>query len=191
MITVKERPFRLYQHEVMAVLDGRQTQVRRQFSSRMIRDMELADSMGEVSYFINGYPMHKNDLPYVIEFCPYGKPGDRLWVKEEWWRDQSGGCAGYKADGLCFDGIYGGKWIVASRMPRWASRIDLEIVSVRAERLQDISEEDKKAEGITSGSEWPIQLFSFAELWESINGTGSWGKNPWVWVIEFKRVKTA
>ena len=85
-------------------------------------------------------------------------------------------------------------------MPRWASRINLEVVNVRVERLQDISEEDAIAEGIEAhdddgviyygpygkGHADPVQAYE--TLWESINGPGSWDKNPWVWVVEFKRI---
>jgi hypothetical protein len=84
-------------------------------------------------------------------------------------------------------------------MPRVASRITLEIVSIRVERLQDISEEDAKAEGVTL--DCPIgnikvyaaapYKYNFAHLWESINGPGSWNLNPWVWCIEFKKVEAA
>jgi hypothetical protein len=78
-------------------------------------------------------------------------------------------------------------------MPRYASRITLEITDVRVERLQDISEEDARAEGIrgTESSEWGCEglLHDFETLWESINGEGSWDANPWVWVVSFKPVQ--
>jgi hypothetical protein len=83
-------------------------------------------------------------------------------------------------------------------MPRWASRILLEIVSVRVERLQAIGEADARAEGVTTedrhtigycaGEFLPPSIRAYRDLWESINGAGSWDANPWVWVIEFKRV---
>jgi hypothetical protein len=88
-------------------------------------------------------------------------------------------------------------------MPRWASRITLEITGVRVERLVDISEDDARAEGITDGgclncgesetncgclNPQPDARDSFIYLWESINGPGSWAANPWVWVVEFRRV---
>lgn len=83
-------------------------------------------------------------------------------------------------------------------MPRWASRIQLEIVSVRVERLQDIGETDARAEGVMieerhtmgycSGQFLPPSIRAYSELWESINGAGSWAANPWVWVVEFKRI---
>jgi hypothetical protein len=93
-----------------------------------------------------------------------------------------------------------GPWLPSIFMPRRASRITLEIISVRVERLNDISEEDAKAEGATICSLDSGPTFyedhkngshkvGFAGLWQSINGAGSWDKNPWVWVVEFKRVK--
>ena len=82
-------------------------------------------------------------------------------------------------------------------MPRWASRITLEITSVRVERLQDISEADALAEGVTddgslvtdlAGNDRGGAFAAFATLWEVINGAGSWDDNPWVWAIEFRRL---
>lgn len=151
--------------------------------------------------------------------CPYGHPGDRLYVRETWQHsnhpygpvDES--CAiFYRADywddphGMDGEKSPEGKyreWRPSIHMPRWASRILLEIVSVRVERLQDISEEDAMAEGadlahfgvdaygLPSGC--AVMSVShragYIELWESINGPGSWYANPWVWVVEFKRVQ--
>jgi len=86
-------------------------------------------------------------------------------------------------------------------MPRWASRITLEITAVRVERLQEISESDAKAEGIVpagDGNGWQTAdtrhymgdpVSAYRSLWESINGPDSWAANPWIWVIEFKRVE--
>lgn len=72
-------------------------------------------------------------------------------------------------------------------MPRWASRITLEVTAVRVERLQDISPEDCIAEGIPGGRGRIDITGDYKDLWESINGPGSWAANPWVWVVEFKR----
>lgn len=125
----------------------------------------------------------------------------------------------YRADGVdpnivteeqCDAGDDRTRWRPSIHMPRWASRITLEIVGVRVERLNDISEEDAKAEGIRSthlqfagpegvtmwhaGDKWPADTcgdspqLAFGALWESINGPGSWAANPWVWAVEFKRV---
>ncbi len=89
------------------------------------------------------------------------------------------------------------QWTPSIYMPRWASRLSLEIVSVRVERLNDISEADALAEGCDTdrlpdgageGGEWHCPTAWYADLWESINGAGSWAQNPWVWVVEFKVV---
>lgn len=93
------------------------------------------------------------------------------------------------------------RWKPSIFMPRWASRITLEVVSVRVERLDDISEEDAKAEGVpeaykppqitrmeAEGYEWCPYITEFRGVWEEINGPLSWDKNPWVWVVEFKKI---
>lgn len=135
---------------------------------------------------------------------PYGQPGDRLWVRETWIDASSAlhSCVIYRADGD--EQACGEPWKPSIHMPRWASRILLEIVSVRVERLTDISESDAIAEGIepvygvwrdyqnqpsvNHHPAWSTAIDSYRSLWESINGTGSWDLNPLVWVIEFKRV---
>ncbi len=163
--------------------------------------------------------------------CPYGQPGDRLWVKESWRTGARldakspkaierachdagythGACCPvrYEADGShttwgdrdAADFGMWGKHRVSIHMPRWASRLTLEITGVRVERLQGISEADVIAEGVTAVSSGGVTLFTttgvncfqtakdaYAALWESINGPGSWAANPWVWVVEFKLV---
>ena len=146
--------------------------------------------------------------------CRYGKPGDRLWVRETFQRFSDDGEIMYRADPaslramneLKYDECQEARWRPSIHMPRWASRILLEVVSVRVERLNDISESDCWAEGI----EEVIHLFDgpsqaemanrlglcledakplYAQLWEFINGAGSWDENPWVWVVEFKRIE--
>lgn len=153
---------------------------------------------------------------------PYGYVGDRLWVRETWchkWEDSGpvyntegnfdNTCVWYYAtddepeavddDGwLKFNknGCQASPWKPSIHMPHWASRITLEITNIRVERLQDISEEDAKAEGCESILEnaGTIQARrgtvrrAFSILWDSIHGQSVWNLNPWVWVIEFKRV---
>ncbi|MFA5824775.1 MAG: hypothetical protein WC825_02250 [Gallionellaceae bacterium] len=179
---------------------------------------------------------------YTLAFadCPYGQIGDRLWVRETWQGPlmdaemmeneyraspddfHNPKYCEYAADGgpapefITLDDELVQRWKPSIHMPRWASRILLEIVSVRVERLQDISEDDAEAEGIeglsqpTGGDDyqdywrnygvtekqadgWPWftgdRIASYKSLWESINGPDSWDANPWVWVIEFKMVK--
>ena len=149
--------------------------------------------------------------PPEIEYCKY-QPRDLLWVRETFINFQDSQEIEdrlYKAD--CDEKTINdlkGHWHSSMFMPRWASRITLEVIGVRAERLQDISEEDAEAEGIEImhiegfGRSYKNYLTngrfsmgvapayargaSYETLWESINGAGSWDLNPWVWVIEFK-----
>ena len=144
--------------------------------------------------------------------CPYGKVGDKLWVKETWAdficissTEKSKGKGEknpfYKADYGKNDFEYNIKkcWKSPYFMPRWASRILLEITGIRVERLQEISENDAKAEGVISNEErFKIKSQSivnkyrwqYRELWDSLNkkrGYG-WDTNPYVWVLTFKQL---
>jgi hypothetical protein len=149
--------------------------------------------------------------------CPYGEVGDRLWVRETWCHaaddddrvkynsegNLDNTCCHYRADGNEVRNIDGGEtksglpkspWVPSIHMPRWASRITLEITGIRVERLNVISSADAEDEGVTLfgednriGDETLYQA-GFRKLWESINGEGSWKQNPWVWVVEFKVV---
>jgi hypothetical protein len=136
--------------------------------------------------------------------CPYGQPGDRLWVKETWrvcggkeyeyQQDPSQVMyrATHQEDGFPFT-WESYVWRPSIYMPRWASRITLEVTAIRVERLQDISEADAIAEGAPWAACGAPQEGShkagFAQLWESIHGPGSWEANPWVWVVEFRQVQ--
>lgn len=139
-----------------------------------------------------------------ILLCPYGQPGDRLWVRETFMDLQGTGVEhrpdplgplhryAYQADtppGSRGDEArkeYGLKWKPSIHMPRAASRITLEVTGVRVERLQDISEADAAAEGVHTDPACPA-YDAYQALWEQINGKGSWDANPWVWVIDFRR----
>ena len=149
--------------------------------------------------------------------CPYGQPGDRLWVRGSFCPiypqdpNYNGGqpleydYAATYVHGFRLGDSLGMKktWKPSIHMPRAASRITLEITGVRVERLQDISEADAMAEGIaydpgeggvfhvpgTAGCCDDSAIGSYRKLWESINGPGSWDANPWVWVVSFKRVE--
>jgi hypothetical protein len=135
-------------------------------------------------------------------WSPYGQPGDRLWVRETFseFDTLNGMVCWYKAESDDSDYWHNVTWRPSIHMPRRLSRITLEIVAVRVERLNDISEEDAIAEGIErhKNGAWkhytePLAYCtnakdSFRSLWEQINGTESWTANPWVWVISFKRV---
>lgn len=139
--------------------------------------------------------------------CPYGQPGDRLWVRETfdpiYGQDPPDRVIeiDYKADWVPHgnrwrmkDVIGGRRWTPSIHMPRWACRILLEITAIRVERLQDISEADAWAEGVNPSevaeipsSDGATAVFSLH--WEKIYGPGSWNVSPWVWVIEFQQVQ--
>lgn len=154
--------------------------------------------------------------------CPYGLPGDRLWVREahapradclvSWQRSMTEsfnrtqpGDICYRADESARDWVE--KWRPSIHMPRWASRITLEVTEVRVERLQDISEADAVAEGIEQlasphadvalyrdyapGHDSTVSpVHSYETLWDSINGSGAWAANPYVWAVSFRRIET-
>ena len=194
---MKERPILFSASMVRAILDGRKTQTRRIVKPQpdIVADGGLV--VGVSTPEDQKYGRLGKALP-----CPYGKPGERLWVRESWaWY----GCeyipsdVVYRADTESLPGEYG-RWRPSIHMPRWASRITLEITEVRVERLHDISDDDIKAEGIfddpavVSGEREGSILtlagkrIAFEDLWESINGPDSWDENPWVWVVGFRRV---
>lgn len=212
-LTRKECPMRFNGPMVRALLAGRKTQTRRIVKD--LPDWEIteicSDAGGTGKWMPNGpSPSGKGMAAGHWRFCPYGQPGDRIWVRET---------LGYKADTGHFyaaTGVHVGaaldyelepppsvglpaRVIADAHMPRWASRIQLEIVAVRVERLNACSDVDAVAEGIglnpsaigmklTNPPGKSMALAMYSELWDSINGTGSWAANPWVWVIEFKRV---
>lgn len=215
---MKERPIIFSGPMVRAILDGSKTQTRRIINPQPVKwcqGLSLPKySATPLSQFIEGAP---------IFACPHGRIGDRLWVRESWSCIFHGGFSGdgitsqtfaimYRAGGdeMIIERDYydekltrlydtqRGDWRPSIHMPRWASRINLEISGVCVERLNDISEEDAKAEGCdNSKSEASIQagwyekpVRAYERLWEQINGAGSWQQNPWVWVIKFKRVNT-
>lgn len=144
---------------------------------------------------------------------PYGQPGDLLWVREQWaalanWdmykprEIVKGSEIHYKTSPL-IGGL--GKWRTSIHMPRWASRLTLRITNIRVERVQDISEDDAKAEGIHRDSHTefgevyqgvlnhspvsPTAKKAFEDLWNAVNGPDAWDRNDWVWVIEFEVIK--
>lgn len=197
---MKERPILFSAPMVRAILGGTKTQTR-----RIIKPQPEArwNHVGGSAFCTGGHDRGDDCDGDVVLSCPYGQLGDRLWVRETWAK-QPNGQAIYCAD-LNSDGVsrWAATWKPSIHMPRWASRILLEIVSVRVERLQDISEDDAQAEGIAYSERFcgycigeaehfnshdPRQ--SYFSLWEAINGAGSVIANPWVWVVEFRRVET-
>ena len=195
--TMKERPILFKAEMVNAILDGSKTQTRRVFNHQPDEHIELCtNTKGE--HLADDF---ENNLMYFK--CPYGKIGDQLWVRENFAFDSQmdnikpsemskGEPVYYPANReLVQKGcsmISRGKTRPSIFMPHWASRIQLEITDIRVERLQDISGEDARAEGC-SGAKDISPYQEFYELWKSINGADSWDSNPWVWIVEFQRVK--
>lgn len=206
---IKERPILFSGPMVRAILEGRKTQTR-----RIVKGGINETSNEHFGYRLlgvkNGRAIFDGMLPVGVD-CPYGKPGERLWVREAWAPvDRRRGSSDpeylYRAEllqGEAFLGVE--QWRPSIHMPRAACRLLLEITDVRVERLQDISEGDALAEGVLENLDqttlydfWHYggegcwgefnAVGSFASLWESINGPGSWNQNPWVWVVEFKKI---
>ncbi len=220
--TIKERPILFSGPMVNAILAGRKTQTRRNAKPQPHEDWR-PDHYGEIHKMIDGdFPL-RNGLPITIGWgalndegdwgivCPYGKPGDRLWVREAWSPDHRDFYPNfpivYRASfgpeyernerGEVYSSEqkawYPFRWRPSIHMPRTASRISLEIKSVRVERLQEISEQDAKAEGVESGVQWKdgfceSYVMQYERLWKEINGPESWDANPWVWVVEFSKI---
>ena len=177
---MKERPMLFSAPMVRAILDGRKTVTRRIVKARDLEWMDVHQGLRE---------------PDNAERCHYGQPGDRLWVRETFGHFERNenfapGCeVFYRADG---ESLAVEPWRPSIHMPRWASRITLEVTGVRVERLHACNEVDAIAEGAPWAACGAPQEGShkagFAQLWEQINGHGSWEANPWVWVIEFRRL---
>jgi hypothetical protein len=230
----RERPILFSGPMVRAILAGRKTQTRRivKFSREVWKQ-----PLPHVEYADDGMPIWFSSPPHGLRHrdpeyfkrgypCPYGRPGDRLWVRETWQPTAHGKGLGteihYHADESSewrhgfVTNPSNKHWRPSIHMPRWASRITLEITGVRVERLNEISEEDAIAEGAELNAcdpkQWTPDMgylprcphypdgcdcdpaFTardwFSDLWESINGPGSWAENPWVWVVEFRRVES-
>jgi hypothetical protein len=229
---VKERPILFSAPMVRAILSGRKTQTRRIVMPQPPEGFH-GPEMGPNGLWAFVRVRKHNEWHDVK--CPYGEPGDRLWVRETFYADHGDYADGGRlpaerpdwADDMLYypaDARGDGSWCCglipecscaevgkpkarpSIHMPRWASRLTLEVTGVLVERLQDISEADAIAEGIEErdgelqGSRafylydhrchWtrsPVE--SYQTLWESINGKGAWAANPWVWAITFKRAE--
>lgn len=207
----KERPILFSAPMVRAILDGSKTQTRRVVKLPVEQDSDFTGGWKIVHKAVTlAVGWYERTLgradPRDPVVCPYGQPGDRLWVREAY--ADIGPRLTYRADTADGAHCMVRRWTPSIHMPRADSRILLEIVSVRVERLNDISEVDASAEGIKgrpvrSGVAMaPVTVYglgtdddwchsathAFQELWGAINGAGSWEANPWVWVVEFKRV---
>lgn len=224
---MKERGMIFNGEMVRAILDGRKTQTRRIMAPQPADDIERGIFPNPEVIGWKSSRRHKHGST-TAHFCHYGKPGDRIWVRETWgvvshafsddglmidWvpdrpataihempfgNGYYSGYAIYAADGDFTwgddDGYEDGRscWKPSIHMPRWASRILLEITDVRVERLQSITLGDICKEVGCGLYDFRPATYGFQvweELWKSIYGAENWQANPWVWVIEFKRVE--
>lgn len=205
---MKWRPMLFSGPMVRAILDGSKTQTR--------RALRLQPPPGTASMSIWHHPdprphFFASDGQQLLDFaihCPHGAVGDGIWVRESWRTEAKFDhlppnklpekcpfqC---EADGMVDFSPGVGRLRPGIHMPRWASRISLEVVSVRVERLQDISEADAQAEGCSVECMTPTGDDSgsaihgpggYKALWDSINGDGAWDADPYVWVISFRRL---
>jgi hypothetical protein len=199
---MKERPILFNGDMVRAILEGRKTQTRRPIKN--LPECAILDTKRDLKF----------QDPHMAEWllktlkCPFGQPGDRLWVRETWCRvtrlndcysKHSNLCGGvdswdyYKADEKSLPA--GFNWKPSIHMPREASRIILKIDEIRVERVQDIAEDDAEAEGTPARPDIACAgtsaRIAFAEVWDSIyfKQGADWQKNPLVWVVKFHRVE--
>ena len=211
MTKITERGMIFNAEMVRAILDGRKTQTRRPIKWKQTRFTEIGEREDG-----SKWPWSE-DAEHAFDFwhpCPFGSVGDRIWVRETFQGplfdfdlmdsyckdstpfEKSEFCV-YKADGVPAPEFYDADdelhccWRPSIHMPRWASRILLEITGVRVERLKSISDRDALREGCSTADmkSGDCVADGFARLWASIYGDESWNSNPWVWVIEFKRIE--
>ncbi|NMZ25064.1 hypothetical protein HBO02_21840 [Pseudomonas proteolytica] len=214
MPEINERPILFSPPMVRAILESRKTVTRRALNAQALKNIGYGVQLGECHELPREGPLHPNSIGYYTGFCPFGQPGDRLWVREtfidlrgtgvEHRPDPDGPLQRYAYAADCRPGShseetrkdFGLKYKPSIHMPRAACRILLEITEVRVERLQDISRADIRAEGLQCPPELASDDVSpnyrdwypaaWRELWDSTGG--NWDANPWVWVVEFRRV---
>ena len=187
---MRERPILFSAPMVRAILAGNKTQTRRIMKPRRDRYVGCELALNELAGEVNAGDY--TNAPMA--------PGDRLWVREAHYI-----IGEYREVFFCATQdsnhsptlSWPGPWRPSIHMPRWASRITLEVTGVRAERLQEISYEDARAEGaefwrndgtLTELPPCSAHRYEFEDLWTSINGADSWNANPWVWVVSFRRL---
>lgn len=192
-VQTKEHPILFSGPMVRAILEGRKTQTRRvaKVTSEGCKPGYITPVAGFTPRLIANH----------ISYCPYGQPSDRLWVRETFsayapegqqgnWKTGENVTYVYRADNESADVA---RWYPCIFLPRRASRITLEISDIRVERLMEISDDDIRAEGVTEGDGvWDGSLrAAWANGWNAINEKRgySWLHDPWVWVIEFKKLK--
>jgi hypothetical protein len=224
-----EKPILFSGEMVRAILDGRKTMTRRVVKPQPPNATIKYEYGRLVQYQMRGSCW--NEVKYW--HSPYGQPGDRLWCRESWYyeehmHDKTAGEPDlpdgryrarlvYRADRPDYPvniGVGGHGWRPSIHMPRWASRITLEVAGIRVERVTETSQDDAISEGVMAYDGWQTQEYRealrqaeeagtkpplgfspvkrFRHLWDSINGKRpgcSWAESPWVWVVEFRRVE--
>lgn len=205
---MKERPILFSAPMVRALVAGTKTQTRRAMKPQPMPDGNLlrwgAAAWGEKVRSVPVLPGHS-----LAARCPYGKPGDVLWIREAWRAADiydgtppaeipGGAAVWYEADGKHVPQRTGDLRLVAGKLrpgihqPRWMCRLRLLLTEVRVERLKSISDDDALAEGIDraaplKGIVLPTPVDAYEALWDSINGPGAFAKDAWVWVLHFQR----
>lgn len=195
---------------VRAIIDGKKTQTRRTVGipkgGVLAGDVIGIERVGDFWRMTRKLDRRRN-VAWVDDIrCPYGVVGDRLWVREAWrilagFDDLSGSQVAdalvrYEADGTTSRGVADaprsifGRYRHARFMPRWASRLTLELVEVRTQRVQEVTAGDARAEGCDARGLLNVRG-EFCALWGRVNGLDSWSANPWVWALTFKRVEAA
>ncbi len=201
---MKERPIIFSTPMVQAIREDRKTQTRRlRGLEELNQSLDKEWKVGIVQAGLHSWWSASCDWTWSYRLdCPYGQPGDRLWVKETWKPDHT-----FEDGGIPRLGIKWGEgvtwkagnpdqsdpWKPSIHMPRWASRINLEITDIRAERLQDIDDDEAEAEGFVYYGETldePTPREKFIQYWDSLNAKRGyrWEANPFVWCISFKKL---
>ena len=203
---MKERPIIMSGESVRAILAGTKTQTRRVILPPFERLWGHGIATGGSGLRTDTYHVHVRSWEQADDrytYCRFGGPGDRLWVRETW---ACGSGVSPRVE-YAADGPLSQRRRSPIHMPRWASRITLEVTDVRVQRLQEISEDDAKAEGVDGyvGGEgtvsrgalnvepgyWHPHFFrqGFSEAWDALNGKRfPWSSNPWVFVVDFRRL---